>query len=145
MKSDQALSKEQLEQMKRLYGFDKPHWEAYLIWLGVLPRETEFRQIRFTRNEKELAERVRLPKFHLAELDWNGDGYLQRSEVPKHLSNYLPFDSFDSNGDGEIDGRKELARCVDRGSSGKDHSPEARVRPFALQILKVCWAIGRCG
>ncbi len=106
MKSDQALSKEQLEQMKRLYGFDKPHWEAYLIWLGVLPRETEFRQIRFTRNEKELAERVRLPKFHLAELDWNGDGYLQRSEVPKHLSNYLPFDSFDSNGDGEIDGRE---------------------------------------
>ena len=62
MKSDQALSKEQLEQMKRLYGFDKPHWEAYLIWLGVLPRETEFRQIRFTRNEKELAERVALAK-----------------------------------------------------------------------------------
>ena len=28
MKSDQALSKDQLEQMKRLYGFDKPHWEA---------------------------------------------------------------------------------------------------------------------
>jgi ABC-type microcin C transport system permease subunit YejB len=31
MGSDQALSQEQLEQMKRLYGFDKPHWEAYLI------------------------------------------------------------------------------------------------------------------
>ena len=43
MGSDQALSQEQLEQMKRLYGFDKPHWEAYLIWLGVMPRETELR------------------------------------------------------------------------------------------------------
>ena len=104
MKSDQALSKDQLEQMKRLYGFDKPHWEAYLIWLGILPRETEFRQIRFLKNEQELAERVRLPKFHLAELDWNGDGYIQQNEVPSHLTNYVKFDTFDTNGDKEIDG-----------------------------------------
>ena len=104
MKSDQALSKDQLEQMKRLYGFDKPHWEAYLIWLGMLPRETEFRQIRFLKNEQELAERVRLPKFHLAELDWNGDGYIQQNEVPSHLTNYVKFDTFDTNGDKEIDG-----------------------------------------
>ena len=104
MKSDQALSKDQLEQMKRLYGFDKPHWEAYLIWLGILPRETEFRQIRFLKNEQELAERVRLPKFHLSELDWNADGYIQKNEVPAHLTNYLKFDTFDTNGDKEIDG-----------------------------------------
>lgn len=104
MKSDQALSKDQLEQMKRLYGFDKPHWEAYLIWLGMLPRETEFRQIRFLKNEQELAERVRLPKFHLSELDWNGDGYIQQNEVPTHLTNYVKFDTFDTNGDKEIDG-----------------------------------------
>jgi microcin C transport system permease protein len=104
MKSDQALSKDQLEQMKRLYGFDKPHWEAYLIWLGMLPRETEFRQIRFLKNEQELAERVRLPKFHLSELDWNGDGYIQQNEVPVHLTNYVKFDTFDTNGDKEIDG-----------------------------------------
>jgi len=104
MKSDQALSKDQLEQMKRLYGFDKPHWEAYLIWLGLLPRETEFRQIRFLKNEQELAERVRLPKFHLSELDWNGDGYIQQNEVPVHLTNYVKFDTFDTNGDKEIDG-----------------------------------------
>ena len=102
--TEQALSEEQLEQMKRLYGFDKPHWEAYLIWLGVLPRETEFRQIRFLENEKALAERVSLPSFHLAELDWDRDGYLQRDEVPAHLARYVEFDFFDANGDGEIDG-----------------------------------------
>ena len=89
--SDQALSEDQLEQMKRLYGFDKPHWEAYLIWLGVLPRETEFRQIRFLDNELQLAERVSLPSFSLVELDWNGDGYLQRQEVPEHLNKYIDF------------------------------------------------------
>ena len=101
--SDQALSEDQLEQMKRLYGFDKPHWEAYLIWLGVLPRETEFRQIRFLDNELELAERVSLPSFSLVELDWDGDGYLQRQEVPSHLNKYIDFSRFDHNQDGEID------------------------------------------
>ncbi|MDA8774381.1 ABC transporter permease [Opitutales bacterium] len=101
--SDQALSEDQLEQMKRLYGFDKPHWEAYLIWLGVLPRETEFRQIRFLDNELRLAERVSLPSFNLVELDWNGDGYLQRQEVPEHLNKYIDFSRFDHNQDGEID------------------------------------------
>lgn len=102
--SDQALSEDQLEQMKRLYGFDKPHWEAYLIWLGVLPRETEFRQIRFLDNELELAERVSLPSFSLVELDWDGDGYLQRQEVPTHLNKYIDFSRFDHNQDEEIDG-----------------------------------------
>ena len=101
--SDQALSEDQLEQMKRLYGFDKPHWEAYLIWLGVLPRETEFRQIRFLDNELQLSERVSLPSFSLVELDWNGDGYLQRQEVPEHLNKYIDFSRFDHNQDGEID------------------------------------------
>ena len=102
--SDQALSEDQLEQMKRLYGFDKPHWEAYLIWLGLLPRETEFRQIRFSNFENQLSERVRIPTFHLSELDWDKDGYVQRHEIPAHLSPYIGFDSIDDNSDGEIDG-----------------------------------------
>ena len=106
MGSDQALSQEQLEQMKRLYGFDKPHWQAYLIWLGVLPRETEFRQIRFANNETFLSERIRIPSFHIAELDWNGDGYVQRQEVPGHILRYVKFNSLDQNYDGEIDGEE---------------------------------------
>ena len=89
MGSDQSLSQDQMEQMKRLYGFDKPHWEAYLIWLGVMPRETEFRQIRFSNFEFEISERVRIPDFQLAELDWNGDGYVQRGEIPKKISRCL--------------------------------------------------------
>ena len=104
MGSDQALSQEQLEQMKRLYGFDKPHWEAYLIWLGVMPRETEFRQIRFSNFENQLSERVRIPTFHLSELDWDADVYVQRQEIPTHISSYIGFDSIDGNNDGEIDG-----------------------------------------
>ena len=53
--SDQSLSQDQMEQMKRLYGFDKPHWEAYLVWL-YNAKETEFRQIRFSNFEYEISE-----------------------------------------------------------------------------------------
>lgn len=120
--SDQALSEDQLEQMKRLYGFDKPHWEAYLIWLGVLPRETEFRQIRFLDNELQLAERVSLPSFNLVELDWNGDGYLQRQEVPEHLNKYIDFSRFDHNQDGEID-------------AVEADTPAARIEGFREKIV----------
>ena len=102
--SDQALSKDQMEQMKRLYGFDKPHWQAYLIWLGVLPRETEFRQINFINDEISLSERIRIPDFHISELDWNMDGYVQWHEIPKHISRYVKFEEIDQNRDGEIDG-----------------------------------------
>ena len=101
--SNQSLSRDQMEQMKRLYGFDKPHWEAYLVWLGVMPRETEFRQIRFSNFEYEISERVRIPGFHLAELDWDRDGYVQRVEVPEKISRYVKFDKIDLNRDGEID------------------------------------------
>ena len=30
-----------LEELKRYYGFDKPIWQRYLIWLGVWPREVD--------------------------------------------------------------------------------------------------------
>ena len=42
-----ALSEDQLEQMKELYGYDKPIHEAYLIWLGLMPRELNRRDVDF--------------------------------------------------------------------------------------------------
>lgn len=38
---EQALPKEAIEELKRFYGFDKPIWQRYLIWLGVWKRETK--------------------------------------------------------------------------------------------------------
>jgi microcin C transport system permease protein len=69
-----------------------------------MPRETEFRQIRFSNFENQLSERVRIPTFHLSELDWDADGYVQRQEIPAHILSYIGFDSIDDNNDGELDG-----------------------------------------
>ena len=49
--SDQALSEEQLEQMKDSMVLIN-HIGKLINLLGVLPRETEFRQIRFLQNER---------------------------------------------------------------------------------------------
>ena len=102
--TEQALSGEQLLQMKRLYGFDKPIWEAYLIWLGLKPREIEFREVQFSNNKIETSERISLPDFNIVRLDWDGDGYISREEVPQHLKRAIPFTELDGNGDGRIDG-----------------------------------------
>ena len=36
--SGTLLPKRALKELERFYGFDKPIWQRYLIWLGVLPR-----------------------------------------------------------------------------------------------------------
>lgn len=104
--TEQALSSEQLLQMKRLYGFDKPVWEAYLIWLGLKPREIEYREVDFPSEIHQVSERISLPSFHLARLDWNRDGCISPDEIPPHLIRVIPFKKFDQNQDGLIDGRE---------------------------------------
>lgn len=43
---EQALPKEAIEELKRFYGFDKPIWQRYLIWLGVMKREAKSYRIK---------------------------------------------------------------------------------------------------
>jgi len=35
----QILPEKALKELKRFYGFDKPIWQRYMMWLGVWPRE----------------------------------------------------------------------------------------------------------
>lgn len=43
---EQALPKDAIEELKRFYGFDKPIWQRYLIWLGVWKREAKSYRIK---------------------------------------------------------------------------------------------------
>ncbi|MBT3251585.1 MAG: ABC transporter permease subunit [Candidatus Marinimicrobia bacterium] len=47
-----------LKELKRYYGFDKPIWARYLIWLGLYPRETRYREIKFKPDQFEISKRV---------------------------------------------------------------------------------------
>ena len=105
--SSQALSDEQIELLKEYYGFDKPDWQAYLLWLGALPNETYRRNFKFEAVDSETGierqtVRVRTPEFHVMELDWNMDGWLAREEVPEVLSRAVRFNELDKDGDGFV-------------------------------------------
>ena len=102
--TDQAISEEQKKQLERRYGYDKPIWKAYLIWLGVAPMEKNFKEFKFDENATEVSERIRIPRFHVAALDWDGDGFVYRDEVPDHVARYVKFDRLDTDGNGLIDG-----------------------------------------
>jgi len=51
--SGTLLPKRALKELERFYGFDKPIWQRYLIWLGVWPREIKHRNIDFKIGETE--------------------------------------------------------------------------------------------
>ncbi|SVD91082.1 uncharacterized protein METZ01_LOCUS443936, partial [marine metagenome] len=48
-----SLPKSALLELKRFYGFDKPIWQRYLIWLGTWPRAIKHRDVVF---EKEVTQ-----------------------------------------------------------------------------------------
>ena len=47
------IPKRALKELERFYGFDKPVWQRYLIWLGVWPREIKHRNLTFKMDETE--------------------------------------------------------------------------------------------
>ena len=47
------LPKRALKELERFYGFDKPVWQRYLIWLGVSPREIKHRNLTLKAGETE--------------------------------------------------------------------------------------------
>ncbi len=53
-----ALPESAMNELKRYYGFDKPIWARYLIWLGLYPREIRYREIQFESDEFEIEKRV---------------------------------------------------------------------------------------
>jgi len=51
--SGTLLPKRALKELERFYGFDKPVWQRYLIWLGVWQREIKHRNLTFKIGETE--------------------------------------------------------------------------------------------
>ena len=41
------LPQSAIKELERFYGFDKPIFQRYLIWLGVWPREIKHRKLKF--------------------------------------------------------------------------------------------------
>jgi len=53
-----VLPESALKELKRFYGFDKPIYQRYLIWLGVFPREIKHRDFDIPLHETQVEKRV---------------------------------------------------------------------------------------
>ena len=73
-----VLPESALKELKRFYGFDKPIYQRYLIWLGVWPREIKHRDFTFLPDQTSVEKRVgkRDGKLWIVNIDNPGDGPL---------------------------------------------------------------------
>lgn len=53
-----VLPESALKELKRFYGFDKPIYQRYLIWLGIWPREIKHRDFELSATENSIEKRV---------------------------------------------------------------------------------------
>ena len=53
-----VLPESAMRELKRFYGFDKPVYQRYLIWLGLWPREIKHREIEFAAGVTEMKKNV---------------------------------------------------------------------------------------
>ena len=53
-----SLPPETLKELERFYGFDKPIYQRYFIWLGVFPRETKHRDFTMGPHDSSVEKRV---------------------------------------------------------------------------------------
>ena len=54
----QVLPEKALKELKRFYGFDKPIYQRYLMWLGVWPRSIAHRDLEFSPSDTKIEKRV---------------------------------------------------------------------------------------
>jgi len=97
-----VLPESALKELKRFYGFDKPIYQRYLIWLGVWPREIKHREVLFQENQTVVDKRVgkRDGKLWKVSIENSGNGNLIVRELDGSISKFwnATVDSIKSDG-----------------------------------------------
>jgi microcin C transport system permease protein len=83
--SSGPASPEELDNLKRQYGFDRPLWEAYAIWLGVYPGPTSWAVARLNDNQPTLVEVKSSQKSILLSLQPKPEGKWEIRDSQKRL------------------------------------------------------------
>ena len=83
-----ALPASALKDLKRFYGFDKPIYQRYLIWLGLWPREIKHRDFTISSGQSQVEKRVGKKDGQIWRVDVkdNQDGSLMVYEKSGHQS-----------------------------------------------------------
>ena len=82
-----ALPESALKELRRFYGFDKPIYQRYLIWLGIWPREIKHRDFTIPVGESIVEKRVgkrdgRIWRVDVKSLDGNNLSVFEKDGEP---------------------------------------------------------------
>ena len=144
-----VLPESALKELKRFYGFDKPIYQRYLIWLGIWPREIKHRDFTFEPNETTVEKRVgkRDGKLWIVNIENSGNGILTVKETDG-LDSKIWSASVDSiRSDGSTDAvvfQKEFSGIL-TGNLGKSYIYAKPVTEVMAPRFRVSMLLGLTG
>ena len=143
------LPESALKELKRFYGFDKPIYQRYLIWLGIWPREIKHREVSFEADELVVEKRVgkRDGKLWRVNIENSKNGTLIVKESDGARSKVWSA-SIDSNrADGSVDAvvfQKEFSGIL-TGNLGKSYIYAKPVTEVMAPRFRVSMLLGLTG
>ena len=139
-----VLPESAMKELKRFYGFDKPIYQRYLIWLGLWPREIKHREVLIPEGQSSIEKRVgkRDGEIWKVNIQYLGNDKLVVLEKDNTESEiwYASIDSVQQNG--SIEGvvfQKEISGIL-TGNLGKSyiyakHVTEVMAPRFRISLL----------
>jgi len=143
-----VLPESAMRELKRFYGFDKPGWQRYLIWLGVWPRGVKHRNFTVEPGITQIEKRVgkRSGKLWKIDIHQNGDKYAVYEKDGK-ISSLWKADIEKENDDGSREGviyQTEFSGIL-TGNLGKSYTYSKPVTEVMKPRFKISLFFGLVG
>ena len=144
-----VLPESAMKELKRFYGFDKPIYQRYLIWLGLWPREIKHREVLIPEGQSSIEKRVgkRDGEIWKVNIQYLGNDKLVVLEKDNTESEiwYASIDSVQQNG--SIEGvvfQKEISGIL-TGNLGKSYIYAIPVTEVMAPRFRISLLLGVTG
>ena len=144
-----VLPESAMKELKRFYGFDKPIYQRYLIWLGLWPREIKHREVLIPKGQSSIEKRVgkRDGEIWKVNIQYLGNDKLVVLEKDNTESEiwYASIDSVQQNG--SIEGvvfQKEISGIL-TGNLGKSYIYAKPVTEVMAPRFRISLLLGVTG
>ena len=144
-----VLPESAMKELKRFYGFDKPIYQRYLIWLGLWPREIKHREVLIPEGQTSIEKRVgkRDGEIWKVNIQYSGNDQLVVLEKDNTESKiwYASIDSVQQ--DGSIEGavfQKEISGIL-TGNLGKSYIYAKPVTEVMAPRFRISLLLGVTG
>ena len=144
-----SLPPEAMKELERFYGFDKPIYQRYLIWLGIWPREIKHRDFIISSNEKSYEKRVGKRDGKIWKVDVNviDENELRVNEKDKKVKSpwHARVENIDENGNlNSVIFQKEFSGIL-TGNLGKSYTYLQPVTEVMRPRFKISLLYGLTG